>query len=149
MKKLIVFIVILCAFLLFTNCTSQTTTTQPSQTIATTTSQETAVTTEPNSLNTTTPPDEQTTTSTEPTTQPDIEVNVHFIDVGQGDAILVDYDEIEVLIDGGDRSPGVIVYLSDYVDGAIEVMVSVFELDCSDFWVTKNTFFQGIKLIRI
>ncbi|MCW4012399.1 MAG: MBL fold metallo-hydrolase, partial [Candidatus Bathyarchaeota archaeon] len=49
---------------------------------------------------------------------------VHFIDVGQGDAILIDLDDIEVLIDGGDRSPGVIAYLNDYVDGALEVVVA-------------------------
>jgi competence protein ComEC len=44
--------------------------------------------------------------------------------VGQGDAILVDYGEIEVLIDGGDKSPGVVSYLQNYVDGDLEVMVA-------------------------
>jgi hypothetical protein len=47
-----------------------------------------------------------------------IELQVHFIDVGQGDAILIDLGEIEVLIDGGDKSPGVVTYLSNYIDGA-------------------------------
>jgi len=51
-------------------------------------------------------------------------MQVHFIDVGQGDAILIDLIETEVLIDGGGRSPGVVEYLSDYVDGALEVMVA-------------------------
>ena len=49
---------------------------------------------------------------------------VHFIDVGQGDSILVDFGETEVLIDGGNRSPRVVSYLEHYVDGDIEVMVA-------------------------
>jgi beta-lactamase superfamily II metal-dependent hydrolase len=52
------------------------------------------------------------------------ELRVHFIDVGQGDAILVDFGETEILIDGGGKSPGVVTYLNDYVDGALEVMVA-------------------------
>lgn len=49
---------------------------------------------------------------------------VHFIDVGQGDSILLDLGHIEVLIDGGDKSPGVVSYIDDYVDGPLEVMVA-------------------------
>jgi len=56
-----------------------------------------------------------------PTTQ---ELKVHFIDVEQGDSILIDLGTTEVLIDGGDKSPGVVTYLSDYVDGALEVTVA-------------------------
>ena len=52
------------------------------------------------------------------------ELKVHFIDVGQGDSILVDLGETEILIDGGGKSPGVVEYLGDYVDGALEVMVA-------------------------
>jgi len=52
------------------------------------------------------------------------ELKVHFIDVGQGDSILVDLGETEILIDGGDKSPGVTAYLNKYVDGALEVMVA-------------------------
>ena len=51
-------------------------------------------------------------------------LTVHFIDVGQGDAILVDLGDTEVLIDGGDRSPGVTAYLEDYVNGSLEVMIA-------------------------
>ena len=51
-------------------------------------------------------------------------LTVHFIDVGQGDSILLDLGDIEVLIDGGDKSPGVINYIDDYVDGPLEVMVA-------------------------
>jgi len=49
---------------------------------------------------------------------------VHFIDVGQGDSILIDHGETEVLIDGGLRTSGVVDYLDDYVDGALEVIVA-------------------------
>ena len=52
------------------------------------------------------------------------ELAVHFIDVGQGDAILIDLKDIEVLIDGGDRSPGVVPYLKKYVDGPLEAMIA-------------------------
>ena len=51
-------------------------------------------------------------------------LTVHFIDVGQGDAILVDLGDTEVLIDGGDRSPGVTAYLENYVNGSLEVMIA-------------------------
>lgn len=51
-------------------------------------------------------------------------LKVHFIDVGQGDSILIDLGEVEILIDGGDRRPGVVNYLSSFVEGAIEVMVA-------------------------
>ena len=56
-----------------------------------------------------------------PSTQ---ELKVHFIDVGQGDSILIDFGDNEMLIDGGDKSPGVVTYLADYVDGALEAMVA-------------------------
>jgi len=64
------------------------------------------------------------TTSPEPTNPPTGELKVHFIDVGQGDAILIDLQDTEILIDGGDRSPGVTRYLNQYIDGALEVMVA-------------------------
>jgi beta-lactamase superfamily II metal-dependent hydrolase len=51
-------------------------------------------------------------------------LTVHFIDVGQGDSILVDFGSIEVLIDGGGKSPGVVSYIDDYVDGPLEVVVA-------------------------
>jgi len=56
-----------------------------------------------------------------PTTQ---ELKVHFIDAGQGDSILIDFGDTEMLIDGGDKSPGVVTYLADYVDGTLEAMVA-------------------------
>jgi len=51
-------------------------------------------------------------------------LTVHFIDVGQGDSMLLDLGDTEVLIDGGDKSPGVVSYIDDYVDGPLEVMVA-------------------------
>ncbi|MFC1962806.1 ComEC/Rec2 family competence protein [Chloroflexota bacterium] len=51
-------------------------------------------------------------------------IEVHFIDVGQGDSILIDSGDTEILIDGGDRTSGVVTYLEDFVDGALEVMVA-------------------------
>ncbi|MFC2062913.1 ComEC/Rec2 family competence protein [Chloroflexota bacterium] len=69
-------------------------------------------------------PGSTTPTDTEPTVPLLGELWVHFIDVGQGDAILIDLEDTEILIDGGDRSPGVIGYLSQYVDGPLEVIVS-------------------------
>ena len=50
-------------------------------------------------------------------------LKVHFIDVGQGDSILIDLGSEEVLIDGGEKSPGVVDYISKYIDGPLEVMV--------------------------
>ena len=52
------------------------------------------------------------------------ELQVHFIDVGQGDSILIDLGPEEVLIDGGGKSPGVTDYISKYIDGPLEVMVA-------------------------
>ena len=51
-------------------------------------------------------------------------LQVHFIDVGQGDSILIDLGTTEVLIDAGEKSPGVTDYLKKYVDGDLEVMVA-------------------------
>ncbi len=51
-------------------------------------------------------------------------MSVHFIDVGQGDAILIDCGTTEVLIDGGGSNSNVISYLNNYVDGPLEVVVA-------------------------
>jgi competence protein ComEC len=53
-----------------------------------------------------------------------LSLSIHFIDVGQGDSILIDLGLTEVLIDGGEKSPGVINYLRKYVDGPLEVMIA-------------------------
>jgi len=53
-------------------------------------------------------------------------VRVHFIDVGQGDATLIDVGTTEVLIDGGDNSAGstVVSYLKPYVDGKLDYLIA-------------------------
>jgi competence protein ComEC len=51
-------------------------------------------------------------------------LKVHFIDVGNGDSILIDFGEKEILIDGGLTSSNVSTYLKDYVDGSLDAMVA-------------------------
>ena len=58
------------------------------------------------------------------TPSPTGNLQVHFIDVGQGDAILIDYGTTEVLIDAGEKTPGVTDYLKKYVDGHLEAIVA-------------------------
>jgi len=58
-----------------------------------------------------------------PTPTPTTPLQVHYIDVGQGDSILIDWGEVEVLIDGG-RYNDCVPYILDYVDGHLEVMVA-------------------------
>jgi len=74
------------------------------------------------SSQTQTPSPTQTTTS--PTTITTQDLTVHFIDVGQGDSILIDYGQTEILIDGGEKNTGAADYIRPYVDGALEVMVA-------------------------
>ncbi|MEE9365316.1 MAG: MBL fold metallo-hydrolase [Dehalococcoidales bacterium] len=52
------------------------------------------------------------------------ELKVHFIDVEQGDSILLDSGSTEVLIDGGNVTSGVAHYLQDYIDDPLEVMIA-------------------------
>jgi len=71
------------------------------------------------------PTEEEPALTPEPTPAPPTgELKVHFIDVGQGDSILIDLEDTEILIDGGDKSSGVVAYLNDYVDGALEAVVA-------------------------
>jgi beta-lactamase superfamily II metal-dependent hydrolase len=60
------------------------------------------------------------------TTSNTAQLCVYYIDVGQGDAILIDYGTDEVLIDGGDRSAGegLIEYLSPLVQGELEAVIA-------------------------
>jgi beta-lactamase superfamily II metal-dependent hydrolase len=65
-----------------------------------------------------------TTLNSTPPVQPTGQLAVHFIDVGQADAILLDCGDYEVLIDGGKSGSGVATYLSPYVDGPLEAVVA-------------------------
>ncbi len=51
-------------------------------------------------------------------------LTVYFIDVGQGDSILIDLGQTEILIDGGEKNTRVADYIRPYVDGALEAMVA-------------------------
>ena len=53
-------------------------------------------------------------------------VRVHFLDVGQGDAALIDCGTTEVLIDGGDNQAAatVVSYLRPYVDGKLDYLIA-------------------------
>jgi len=86
------------------------------------------------------------------------ELQVHFIDVGQGDCILIDLGESEVLIDGGDSSPGVTAYLEDYVNGSLEVLIATHphadhigglievldDFDIEEIWLNGHTYTSNI-----
>ena len=52
------------------------------------------------------------------------QLQVHYIAVGQGDCILLNLGETEVLIDGGNRSSGIISYLQKCIDGPLEAMIA-------------------------
>ena len=51
-------------------------------------------------------------------------LTVHFIDVGQGDCILIDLGQTEVLIDGGERNTGAADYIRPYIDGPLDAIVA-------------------------
>ncbi len=79
---------------------------------------------------------------------------VHFIDVGQGDSILIDLEQTEILIDGGEKNTGVADYIRPYVDGALEAMVATHphadhiggllevlqKYDIKDIWLNGDTY---------
>lgn len=53
-------------------------------------------------------------------------LKVHFIDVGQADAALIDIGETEILIDAGNNGDGqtVVNYIKPYVDGSLDCIVA-------------------------
>ena len=53
-------------------------------------------------------------------------MEVHFIDVGQADAIFIDYGSYEILVDGGNKGNGgqIVNYIKPYVDGNIELIIA-------------------------
>jgi competence protein ComEC len=50
-------------------------------------------------------------------------LRVHFIDVGVGDAILIDYDDKEIFIDGGIGSDTAWTYVKNHIQGSIELVI--------------------------
>jgi competence protein ComEC len=90
----------------------------------TTSSQPTTTTTQPTTTSSTTTPPTTTISTTPPTTITSANLTVHFIDVGQGDSILIDMGDTEVLIDAGVRSTTVADYIAPYVQGPLDVMIA-------------------------
>ncbi|MDD2483477.1 MAG: stalk domain-containing protein [Eubacteriales bacterium] len=56
-------------------------------------------------------------------------LSVHFINVGQGDAILIDYNDYEILIDAGstESAAKVVNYIHPFVNGALDLVVATHE----------------------
>lgn len=99
----------------------------PGTTVQQTTMPSQAVT--PSSTGTATPPAKSPapTSSGSSTVVPSAsgDLQVHFIDVGQGDSILIQSpDGKTMLIDGGERSPGVVSYLNKLGVKLIDVIVA-------------------------
>lgn len=74
----------------------------------------------PTPIPTTTP-----TPTPNPTTTPTAmsQIQVHYIDVGQGDSILIDWGQTEILIDGG-RYHESLNYVQNHIDGHLEALVA-------------------------
>ncbi|HVI42594.1 MAG TPA: stalk domain-containing protein, partial [Anaerovoracaceae bacterium] len=53
-------------------------------------------------------------------------MTIHFLDVGQGDSILIDYGDYEALIDAGNNGDGSLVvnYIKPYIDGDLDLMIA-------------------------
>jgi competence protein ComEC len=92
-------------------------------------------------------------------------LSVHFINVGQGDSILIDIGDTEVLIDGGEKSPGIAGYIRPYVQGKLEAIVAthphedhigglievIQQFEVSTIWIngdnsTSNTYANFLSL---
>jgi len=52
------------------------------------------------------------------------QLQVHFINLGYGDTILLDLGDTEVLIDGGYGVPDLTRHLERYIDGSLEAMIA-------------------------
>ena len=53
-------------------------------------------------------------------------LTVHFIDVGQGDAVFIDYGKTEILVDAGNNKDGAAVtsYIKPYVDNTLDYIIA-------------------------
>ncbi len=97
---------------------------------------------------------ERTPTLAAPSPSPTPEVlTMHFIDVGQGDAILIDKGDTDILVDGGPSSTNVLAYLqgqdiadidllvathphADHIGGLPDVLA---QYQVSEIWVDGDT----------
>lgn len=78
-------------------------------------------------------------------------LRVYFIDVGQGDAILIDLASTEILIDGGDGDTNIVDFLDDYINGSLEVMIATHPhadhigglIDVFDAFIVDNVWTDG------
>jgi beta-lactamase superfamily II metal-dependent hydrolase len=59
-----------------------------------------------------------------PTLTPTPSLTIHFIDVGQGDAILIDRGDTDILVDGGPTSASVLAYLQGQGVADIDLLVA-------------------------
>jgi beta-lactamase superfamily II metal-dependent hydrolase len=88
-----------------------------------------------------------------PSPTPPLALTVHFIDVGQGDAILIDSGDTDILVDGGRTSASVLAYLqgqgvadidllvathphADHIGGLADVVA---QYQVSEIWVNGDT----------
>jgi beta-lactamase superfamily II metal-dependent hydrolase len=79
------------------------------------------------------------------------ELDVHFVNVGEGDAILIDCGTIDVLIDGGEKSANVVNLIKPYVHGDIEAVIATHyhadhiggQIDVFKDYHVDNTFWNG------
>lgn len=68
-------------------------------------------------------PTEETKEPTESKLEPSGQLKVHFIDVGQGDAILIQAPSQNTLIDGGDRGTTVVNYLKNQGVKSLDLVI--------------------------
>jgi competence protein ComEC len=88
-----------------------------------------------------------------PSPTPPLALTVHFIDVGQGDAILIDSGDTDILVDGGRTSASVLAYLqgqgiadidllvathpdADHIGGLTDVLA---QYQVNEIWVNGDT----------
>ena len=105
------------------------TTTACSSTISPTASSTTSKTITPTATTSVSQPTSSSSTQTVTTTLVSTSIiettlTVYFIDVGQGDSILLDQGTTEILIDGGTGQTNVASYIKQYVDGSLEAIVA-------------------------
>lgn len=112
--------------------TSESTTTAESSSIPTTTSTtETTQEGSPSTVSSTpTPsPDPTPQPSPSPSSNPIVtsgELKIHFLDVGQADCIFIDYGDVDILIDAGNRADGdlVVSYLNELNTDDLEMVIA-------------------------